>query len=83
MDSDSLQPWQCEAIAKALFPGANYIVRLKARMERRGFRPDDPIYRLVVTLHDTMQALRMQLHYRSCESGVGRPPTKTDDLPST
>jgi hypothetical protein len=41
-------------------------------MERRGFPPDDTLFKLTATACDAIHALAMELHYRSCEGGVGR-----------
>ena len=65
--------WQAEQINKALFPLANYLVRLRSRMEKVGFLPDDPVFMLVSKAQDAVQHLRVTLHYRSCKSGVGMP----------
>jgi hypothetical protein len=42
-------------------------------MEKAGFKPDDPVYQLVFKAYDAMHRLSVELHYRSCKSGVGRP----------
>ena len=63
---------QAACINKALYPLANYLIRLRRRMERVGFLPDDPFYRLVAKAQDAVQQLTVDLHYRSCRSGVGR-----------
>jgi len=65
--------WQAEQVNKALYPLANYLVRLRSRMEKVGFLPDDPVFLLVAKAQDAVQHLRVELHYRSCRSGVGRP----------
>ena len=40
MDADSLKPWQARKIGDALYPLANYLIRLKTRMEKRGVLAD-------------------------------------------
>ena len=65
--------WQAEQVNKALYPLANYLVRLRSRMEKVGFLPDDPVFLLVAKAQDAVQHLMVELHYRSCRSGVGRP----------
>lgn len=42
-------------------------------MQKVGFSHDDLLFQLVSQSYDTIQALYIQLHYLSCESGVGRP----------
>jgi hypothetical protein len=41
-------------------------------MEKRGFTADDKLYQLVCKAQGVMQELVMELHYLSCEGGVGR-----------
>jgi hypothetical protein len=67
-----LKPWQARRINDALFPFLNYLDRLKCRMERTGFLPDDPLFRLVVAAYNAVQALRVELHCQGCDGGVGR-----------
>jgi hypothetical protein len=61
----NLRPWQAAVIWKALHPGLNYLFRLKSRMEKTGFRRDDPFYLMVVQAYDAVYRLSMELHYRS------------------
>ena len=68
-----IEPWQAAIILQSLFPGANYLVRLRDRMVRAGFDPTDDVYRAVLDAHNAMMSLRVHLHYRSCISGVGSP----------
>jgi hypothetical protein len=74
VDSSKLQPWQARKIRAALQRATGYLSRLKRRMEITGFPPDDELYLLTVEAHRSMQDLLMELHYMSCESGVGRAP---------
>ena len=77
MNRESLQPWQADRLFQALYPGMNYLSRLKLRMEQVGFLPDDPLYRHVAAAYDAMFSLRVELHYLSCRSGVGKPSTQS------
>ena len=74
MDSDKLTTAQARLLYKALFPHANYLFRLKRRMEQTGFPPGDPLYKLACDAYDALRTLRIEVHYLSCQSGVGRPP---------
>jgi hypothetical protein len=74
MDSKAIKAWQARAICEALFPGTNYLVRLRRRMEQIGFPPDDDLYRHVCAAHDAVNQLRMKTHYMAC-SGAGAPPS--------
>jgi len=42
-------------------------------LEKVGFLPSDPLYVRVRLAYDAMHSLCMDLHYRSCKSGVGKP----------
>jgi hypothetical protein len=44
MTSDDLTKSQAQVISKALFPGVNYLVRLKTQMEKVDFPGDDKLY---------------------------------------
>ena len=72
MNRESLQPWQADRLFQTLYPGMNYLSRLKRRMEQVGFLPDDPLYRHVAAAYDAMLSLRVELHYLSCRSDVGK-----------
>ena len=41
--------------------------------ETPGFPADDPLFLRVCKAYDATDALCMDLHYRSCASGVGKP----------
>ena len=49
-----------------------YLVRLRQRMEKVGFLPGDPLYRLVREAEDKVHHLSVELHYRSCGGRVGK-----------
>jgi hypothetical protein len=71
MDERTIETWQAARVRKALFPLFNYLFRLRKRMERV-FPPRDKLLALVSKAYDAMHALYNELHYLSCESGVGR-----------
>lgn len=73
MDSDQLKPWQARTLVDAFRPMFQYLSKLKRRMEETGFPPDDRLYQLVAETQSLTQDLHMELHYLSCEHGVGRP----------
>ncbi len=77
MNADDLTTDQAKEINAALYGSLNYLCRLRERMEKKGFKPDDPLFVLVEKAYDAMRRLTGDLHYRSCSSGVGRPSTKT------
>ena len=67
-----MKPWQAKALYAAIRPALGYLCRLRDRMEKRGFSPTDKLVRLTVTAYDALHALSIELHYLSCEAGVGR-----------
>jgi hypothetical protein len=72
MNSSNIAKAQATVIFEALYPGANYLVRLRDRMQKSGFPPGDKLFQLVEKAHDAMRQLRSELHYMTC-GGVGRP----------
>jgi hypothetical protein len=77
MNRSDGKKWQAKRISEALFPATNYLIRLRQRMEQRGFQPDDPLYREVCAAYKALQRLGMSMHYLSCD-GVGRPSSEGD-----
>jgi hypothetical protein len=74
MERDDITAEQARQLHERLYGSLNFLTRLKERMERRGFIPDDPLFLLVADAQDAVFHLRMNLHYLSCRSGVGLPP---------
>jgi hypothetical protein len=72
MDGNQLRLWQARKIRKALEPALGYLTRLQRRMELTGFPPQDPLYTATVKARNALESLLIDLHYRSCQSGVGR-----------
>jgi hypothetical protein len=79
MNSNQLRPWQARKIRKALQPALGYLARLQRRMELTGFPPNDPLYVATVKAQKALERLLIDLHYRSCESGVGRGSSSPSD----
>lgn len=76
MNSEQLTCEQCRQLHAKLFPLANYLCRVKKRMEKRGFPTADPLYVRTKEAYDAVCCLQMELHYMSCQTGVGRAPRK-------
>ena len=72
MRSEHLTERQLEALAVRIRPMLTYLVRLEARMEKRGFSHDDRLMQLVREARKAVHDLNLELHYLSCD-GVGRP----------
>lgn len=71
MDSSRLTKEQLHALHRIVSQQLGFLVRLRLRMERRGFPSRDKLYLLVVDAEDKLQRLAIELHYAAC-SGVGR-----------
>lgn len=76
MSSDELTRTQVKAIRDALFPGLNYLYRLKQRMVKAGFPEDDKLYKLVCEAYEASWALRLEVlsmparHRPTAEAGM-------------
>src|SRR5262245_12507046 len=47
MDQTTIETWQASRISKSLHPSLNYLFRLRTRMEKVGFTPNDRLFVLV------------------------------------
>jgi hypothetical protein len=73
MDSRDLTAAQADAILKRLAPMVCYLAKLRDRMGKRAFPPDDELFALAKQAHDAMHNLSIRTHYLSCRHGVGQP----------
>ena len=76
MDRDSRTKDQAKTINASIQPSLGYLFRLRERMVKKGFPPNDPLKALVDRAYDSMHRLFVELHYLSCD-GAGRP-SKSD-----
>src|SRR6267142_2596074 len=67
MDRETIRKSQAKVISSALFPGMNYLYRLRERMQKVGFPHDDKLYLLVSNAYDAMHRLSVAVHYLSCD----------------
>ena len=72
MNSDDLTTEQAGQIADRVTAMLGYLTRLRERMDKRGFEPQDSFYRAVADAHHAVHCLSVRAHYLSCKSGVGR-----------
>jgi hypothetical protein len=77
-DTNDLRSDQAAALGRAIRRSLNYYSRLRTRMERKGFPPGDPLFRLVDRAYDAVHHLSFHVHYLSCGSGVGEVPRKRE-----
>jgi len=68
MNSADLSAEQLEALSQKAASMLWYLVRLRERMDRRGFPIDDALYTLVREAEDRMHHLRVDLHYRTIDA---------------
>jgi hypothetical protein len=54
MISKDVTTAQAQAICKSLFHSFNYLYHLKSRMEKVGFKPDDPLLVKVKVANDAV-----------------------------
>ena len=73
MSSDDITKSQAKTISQALFPGANYLVRLKKKMEKVGLPHDDKLYTLVCLAYDASLNVCHEVHSMSCDGSNARP----------
>lgn len=72
MDSRTIKPEHARQIADKVGEMLGYLSRLSARMDKTGWPPDDKLRQLVSRAWEAVHALRIETHYLSCKSGVGR-----------
>jgi hypothetical protein len=71
---DTLTPKQVRDLADAIHTRYGYLHRVRERMHRMGFTPDDELLPLVSAAEDALQRLWVFLHYRACNDGRDRKP---------
>ena len=71
MDSSDLTPAQAAELREHVRPMLHYLTRLRTRMDRRHFPPNDPLRLKVQAAVNALHALHVDLHYRSCEGRAG------------
>jgi hypothetical protein len=72
--SNALKQWQIANLQKSVAPMLTYLHKLRDRMQRASFLPQDPLYQVVEKAYDAVQALTVKLHYLGCDHGTGNPP---------
>ena len=61
MNSETLTTSQAATIREALQASLSYLYRLRLRMEKAGFPPNDPLFLRVCAAYDAMHVLCQQL----------------------
>lgn len=73
MTSEDLTPDQAKAVGIVVGRHLRYLGRLRDRMQRRGFPPNDPLVLSLTEAYNAIHGLNVRLHYLGCRHGVGRP----------
>jgi hypothetical protein len=79
MRSDQLTRKQYEVLKEQIRQQLRYLNRLQSRMSKRGFLHGEPLLQRVIEARAAMHNLHIELHYLSCDSGVGHLPPQRDD----
>ena len=72
MTGDNLTREQGEILRRQIATMLRYLVRLRRRMELRGFIPADRLYLAARRAEDVMQSLHVEMYYCQVREGVGR-----------
>ena len=62
---------QAAALQERIGPMVSYLVRVRELMPKAGFTLVDPLYQSVMKAENALRGLWTELHYMSCEGGVG------------
>ncbi len=79
MRSTDLTQWQREALMEQVRRKLSCLNRLQARMIKRRFIQGDPLLQRVIDARAAMHNLHIELHYLSCDGGVGHLPRQSND----
>ena len=71
---DDLTPKQAEALGQRIGPMLRFLSLCRKRLDSGHYDTHSKFYALVVKAHEAIHSLRVHLHYRSIEHGVGEPP---------
>ena len=78
MDSTTITKTQASKVSDGLYPGFNYLFRLRERMQSAGFRHDDPLLLKVEAAYDAYHRLMVEIRGLAA-SGAGRPSKSDSD----
>jgi hypothetical protein len=72
VNSSKLNDEQLDRLNEIICRYLRFVGAMRQRMERLAFPPDDPLYRATTQGYNGLHAMRVELHYLSTKSGVGR-----------
>ncbi len=73
MKADDITRRQAQAIKAKIDPMRDYLYRLRTRMMKRGFQPDDRLYQLVVEAQQAIGELYMDVSARAFGGPISPP----------
>jgi hypothetical protein len=65
MNKSDITPDQAKPVADAVCRQKAYLYRLRERMEKRGFKPSDPLYQKVAAAYDAVFRLWVELRSKT------------------
>jgi hypothetical protein len=71
VNSKNLTREQLAIIQFPVLRQLRYLGKLRDRMNRLGFMPDDELWQAATRAFNAVHELRMRIHYLSCPGGVG------------
>jgi hypothetical protein len=71
MDASNLTEEQGRRLAASLAPMVGYLHRLAHRMQRLGWKADDPMYQAAWEAYHAVHALHVHAHYAGCGMVTG------------
>lgn len=72
MDLSDLTPAEANALAQRLATMLGYLVRLTDRMQKRGWRAQDPAYVKAWAARHALHELTVRVRYQACRNPGGR-----------
>ena len=71
MDPSDLTPAEASTLAERLAPMLGFMMRLTDRMQKRGWRANDPVYVAAWEARDAMHELPVRVRYQACGNPGG------------
>jgi hypothetical protein len=76
VDVSDLTPAEADALARRRQPMLGYLVRLSDRMQKRGWRADDPVYVAAWAARYAVHDLTVRVRYQACGNPGGGGPAR-------
>ena len=82
MELSDLTPEQAGDLANRLQPMLGYLTRLTNRMQKRGWKAQDPVYLAAWEARDALHELLVRVRYASCGPGRAGKPSEPPPAPT-